>query len=258
MVRSETGPAGVMFTLDTESGFTNVVFITSAFGLDETVVSGTVNPDEWYVFKPTLAEGKESIIARTMGSKMVKMVYKKAGGGTELVDTSAKEQNSWSISDKEFTDLAVIAVKIEKHYGRPMDIEWAREASCISCRHARNRCFAEEGWRARGVQDAPEGRKRIGAGKVNILKSIDEMSAFEKGQVLVADMTDPDWEPIMKKASAIITNRGGRTCHAAITAGERGIPAIVGCGDATEKLAVGQQVNGAATRATPASFTTAF
>mmetsp|Transcript_8658 Transcript_8658/g.23581 ORF Transcript_8658/g.23581 Transcript_8658/m.23581 type:complete len:889 (-) Transcript_8658:399-3065(-) len=255
MVRSETGSAGVMFTLDTESGFTNVVFITSAFGLGETVVGGTVNPDEWYVFKPTLAEGKESIIARTMGSKMVKMVYKKAGG-TELVDTSAKEQNSWSISDKEVTDLAVIAVKIEKHYGRPMDIEWARDGDDgkLYIVQARPETVASqkkvgvlEDYKMlqKGGSVLATGRavgKRIGAGKVNILKSIDEMSAFEKGQVLVADMTDPDWEPIMKKASAIITNRGGRTCHAAIIARELGIPAIVGCGDATEKLAVGQQV----------------
>merc|ERR1719150_1131025 len=255
MVRSETGAAGVMFSLDTESGFRNVVFVTSAWGLGETVVGGTVNPDEWYVFKPTLAEGKNAIISRTMGSKKVKMVYK-AGGGTGTVSTSEEEQKNWSATDKEDTDLAEMAVKIEKHYGRPMDIEWARDGDDgkLYIVQARPETVASqkkvgmlEDYKMleKGSDVLVEGRavgKRIGSGKVNILKSIDEMSSFKEGEILVADMTDPDWEPIMKKAGAIVTNRGGRTCHAAIIARELGIPAVVGCGDATEKLSVGQEV----------------
>merc|ERR1719150_113353 len=255
MVRSETGAAGVMFSLDTESGFKNVVFVTSAWGLGETVVGGTVNPDEWYVFKPTLAEGKNAIISRTMGSKKVKMVYK-AGGGTGTVSTSEEEQKNWSATDKEVTDLAEMAVKIEKHYGRPMDIEWARDGDDgkLYIVQARPETVASqkkvgviEDYKMldKGKNIVASGRavgKRIGSGKVNILKSIDEMSSFKEGEILVADMTDPDWEPIMKKAGAIVTNRGGRTCHAAIIARELGIPAVVGCGDATEKLSVGQEV----------------
>jgi len=255
MVRSETGAAGVMFSLDTESGFDKVVFVTSAYGLGETVVGGTVNPDEWYVFKPTMAEGKKAIIARTMGSKLIKMVYQE-GGGTGTVDTSAEEQKNWSATDKEVTDLAEMAVKIEKHYGRPMDIEWAKDGDDgkLYIVQARPETVAsqkkvgvieEYKMKAKGGDVVAEGRavgKRIGSGKVNILTSIDQMAEFKEGQVLVADMTDPDWEPIMKKAGAIITNRGGRTCHAAIIARELGIPAIVGCGDATDKLAKGDAV----------------
>jgi len=255
MVRSETGSAGVMFSLDTESGFKDVVFVTSAYGLGETVVGGTVNPDEWYVFKPTLAEGKTAIVNRTMGSKLVKMVYSK-GGGSETIDTSAEERDSWSATDKEVEDLAVMAVKIEKHYGRPMDIEWARDGDDgkLYIVQARPETVASqkkvgviEDYKMleKGGVSLAEGRavgKRIGSGAVNILTSIDEMSKFEEGQILVADMTDPDWEPIMKKAGAIITNRGGRTCHAAIIARELGIPAVVGCGDATDKLAAGDEV----------------
>jgi len=255
MVRSETGSAGVMFSLDTESGFRDVVFVTSAYGLGETVVGGTVNPDEWYVFKPTLAEGKTAIVNRCMGSKMVKMVYSK-GGGSETVPTSEAEQTSWSATDKEVEDLAVMAVKIEQHYGRPMDIEWARDGDDgkLYIVQARPETVASQK-KVGMIEDykmldkpsdlVADGRavgKRIGAGKVNILKSIDEMALFEEGQILVADMTDPDWEPIMKKAGAIITNRGGRTCHAAIIARELGIPAVVGCGDATDKLAPGDEV----------------
>eukprot|EP00931_Biecheleriopsis_adriatica_P008181 TRINITY_DN1093_c0_g1_i6.p1 TRINITY_DN1093_c0_g1~~TRINITY_DN1093_c0_g1_i6.p1 ORF type:complete len:892 (+),score=302.60 TRINITY_DN1093_c0_g1_i6:79-2754(+) len=255
MVRSETGSAGVMFSLDTESGFDKVVFVTSAYGLGETVVGGTVNPDEWYVFKPTLAEGKKSIVARTMGSKLIKMVYK-AGGGSETIDTSPEERKSWSASDDEVTALAEMAMKIEKHYGRPMDIEWARDGDDgkLYIVQARPETVAsqkkvgvieEYKMKEKGTDILAEGRavgKRIGSGKVNILESIDQMAEFEQGQVLVADMTDPDWEPIMKKAGAIVTNRGGRTCHAAIIARELGIPAIVGCGDATEKLSKGDAV----------------
>jgi pyruvate,water dikinase len=255
MVRSETGSAGVMFSLDTESGFKDVVFVTSAYGLGETVVGGTVNPDEWYVFKPTLAEGKEAIVSRTMGSKAIKMVYSE-GGGSETVPTSEEEQNSWSASDKEVSDLAEMAVKIEKHYGRPMDIEWARDGDDgkLYIVQARPETVASQK-KVGFIEDYKmlekssdvlvEGRavgKRIGSGKVNILKSIDEMSSFKEGQILVADMTDPDWEPIMKKAGAIVTNRGGRTCHAAIIARELGIPAVVGSGDATDKLSAGDEV----------------
>merc|ERR1719419_84913 len=255
MVRSETGSSGVMFSLDTESGFRDVVFVTSAYGLGETVVGGTVNPEEWYVFKPPLADGKQAIISRTMGSKLIKMVYQE-GGGTGTVPTAEEEQMSWSANDKEVEDLAVMAVKIEKHYGRPMDIEWARDGDDgkIYIVQARPETVASqkkvgdiEDYKMleRGTNILAEGRavgKRIGSGKVNLLKSIDEMSSFEAGQVLVADMTDPDWEPIMKKAGAIVTNRGGRTCHAAIIARELGIPAVVGAGDATERLAVGTEV----------------
>eukprot|EP00933_Yihiella_yeosuensis_P070216 TRINITY_DN778_c0_g1_i6.p1 TRINITY_DN778_c0_g1~~TRINITY_DN778_c0_g1_i6.p1 ORF type:complete len:895 (+),score=305.66 TRINITY_DN778_c0_g1_i6:64-2748(+) len=255
MVRSETGSAGVMFSLDTESGFDKVVFVTSAYGLGETVVGGTVNPDEWYVFKPTLAEGKNAIIARNMGSKLIKMVYKQ-GGGSETVDTDPAERGKWSISDDEVTKLAEMAVKIEAHYGRPMDIEWCRDGddNQLYIVQARPETVAsqrkagvieEYKMLEKGTDVLVEGRavgKRIGSGKVNILSSIDEMAQFEQGQVLVADMTDPDWEPIMKKAGAIVTNRGGRTCHAAIIARELGIPAVVGAGDATEKLAKGEEV----------------
>mmetsp|Transcript_4145 Transcript_4145/g.7038 ORF Transcript_4145/g.7038 Transcript_4145/m.7038 type:complete len:586 (+) Transcript_4145:2-1759(+) len=244
-----------MFSLDTETGFKDVVFVTSAWGLGETVVGGTVNPDEWYVFKPTLKEGKQAIISRTMGSKLCKMIYKK-GGGSETVDTSVDEQQSWSATDKEVEDLAEMAIKIEKHYGRPMDIEWARDGDDgkLYIVQARPETVAsqkkagiieEYKMLEKGGSVLSEGRAvgaRIGAGKVNILSSIDEMSAFEKGQVLVADMTDPDWEPIMKKAGAIVTNRGGRTCHAAIIARELGIPAVVGCGDATDVLGKGDEV----------------
>ena len=255
MVRSETGAAGVMFSLDTESGFKDVVFVTSAWGLGETVVGGTVNPDEWYVFKPTLSESKKAIISRTMGSKLVKMVYKE-GGGSETIDTSAEERKAWSATDEEVEALSEMAIKIEKHYGRPMDIEWARDGDDgkLYIVQARPETVASqkkvgviEDYKLleKGSKVLSEGRavgKRIGSGKVNILNSIDEMSAFKQGQVLVADMTDPDWEPIMKKAGAIVTNRGGRTCHAAIIARELGIPAIVGTGDATDVLSPDMEV----------------
>merc|ERR1711972_236290 len=202
-----------------------------------------------------LAEGKDAIIARTMGSKLIKMVYKE-GGGSETVPTTADEQGSWSASDKEVQDLAVMAVKIEKNYGRPMDIEWARDGDDgkLYIVQARPETVASqkkvgviEDYKLleKGSEVVAEGRavgKRIGSGKVNILKSIDEMSSFKEGEILVADMTDPDWEPIMKKAGAIVTNRGGRTCHAAIIARELGIPAVVGSGDVTDKLSAGDEV----------------
>merc|ERR1719335_901214 len=255
MVRSESACAGVMFTLDPESGFNDVVFVTSAWGLGETVVGGTVNPDEFYVFKPTLQEGKDAVVSKTMGSKLCKMVYAKEGG-SETIDTSEQERTTWSVSDKEVQELAKMAVKIEKHYGRPMDIEWARDGDDggLYIVQARPETVASqkkvgviEDYKMleKGTDVLCEGRavgKRIGSGKVNVLTSIDEMSSFTEGDILVADMTDPDWEPIMKKAGAIITNRGGRTCHAAIIARELGVPAVVGSGDATEKLSPGMEV----------------
>jgi len=255
MVRSETGAAGVVFSLDTESGFTDIVFVTSAYGLGETVVGGTVNPDEWYVFKPTLAQGKNAIVSRTMGSKLEKMVYKE-GGGTGTVDTSAEERDSWSLSNEDVVGLAEMAVKIEKHYGRPMDIEWALDGDdgklyIVQARPetvaSQKKAGVIEDYKMleKGKDVMVEGRAvggRIGSGKVNKLTSIDQMSEFKKGDVLVADMTDPDWEPIMKMAGAIVTNRGGRTCHAAIIARELGIPAVVGAGDATDKLSAGDEV----------------
>ena len=255
MVRSETGASGVIFSLDTESGFRDVVFITSAYGLGETVVGGTVNPDEYYVFKPTLKQGKNAIVSRTMGSKLIKMVYK-AGGGSETIETSEEERNEWSATDKEVHELAEMAVKIEEHYGRPMDIEWCRDGDdgklyIVQARpetvasQKKGGLVEEYKMLEEGAECLVEGRavgKRIGSGTVNVLSSPDQMSSFEQGEILVADMTDPDWEPIMKKASAIVTNRGGRTCHAAIIARELGIPAIVGCGDATERLSAGDEV----------------
>jgi pyruvate,water dikinase len=254
MVRSETASAGVMFTLDTESGFNDVVFVTSAWGLGETVVGGTVNPDEFYVFKPTLQEGKNAVVSKTMGSKLVKMVYAKEGG-SETIDTTSEERAAWSVTDEEVTQLAQIAMKIEKHYGRPMDIEWCKDADdgqlyvvqarpeTVASRQKKN-VLESYSMEERG-NVLCEGRAvggRIGSGKVNMLTSLDAMADFKAGDVLVADMTDPDWEPVMSKAAAIITNRGGRTCHAAIIARELGIPAIVGSGDATEKLKSGDSV----------------
>ena len=255
MVRSETGSSGVIFSLDTESGFRDVVFITSAFGLGETVVGGTVDPDEFYCFKPTLAQGKKSIVSRTLGSKKIKMIYKPEGG-TGTVETSQEERSSWSATDEEVEALAEMAVKIENHYGRPMDIEWARDGDDggLYIVQARPETVASqkkvgliEEYKMLEKSDdiICEGRavgKRIGAGKVNVLSSPEQMKDFQKGDVLVADMTDPDWEPIMKKAGAIVTNRGGRTCHAAIIARELGIPAVVGTGNATDVLKDGSDV----------------
>ncbi|CAK0877094.1 unnamed protein product, partial [Prorocentrum cordatum] len=218
------------------------------------VVGGIVNPDEFYVFKPTLEQGKEAVVSKTMGSKLVKMVYSK-GGGSEIIDTTEEERNTWASTPEEVTELAKIAMKIEKHYGRPMDIEWCKDADdgklyivqarpeTVASRQSKN-VLETYSMDEKGKVIA-EGRAvggRIGSGKVNMLKSLDDMSSFKAGDVLVADMTDPDWEPVMSKASAIITNRGGRTCHAAIIARELGIPAIVGSGNATELVSNGQSV----------------
>ncbi len=258
MVRSETGSSGVMFTMDTESGFNHVVFITSAYGLGETVVQGSVNPDEFYVYKPTLAQGAPAILRRTLGSKAIKMVYTEdgsAGNAVETVDVSKADRNQFSINDADVEELARIAVIIEKHYGRPMDIEWAKDGDdgklyVVQARpetvQSQNKGTVIERYllKEKG-KELVEGRSighRIGSGPVRVVSGLEQMHEVQPGDVLVTDMTDPDWEPVMKRAAAIVTNRGGRTCHAAIIARELGIPAIVGCGDATEKLSDGQLV----------------
>ena len=259
MVRSETGAAGVMFTLDTESGFDEVVFITSSYGLGEMVVQGAVNPDEFYISKQLLANGKPSIIRRNLGSKHKKMIYGDEGStakSVKVVDVEKQERMQFSLTTEELTNLAKQAVTIEKHYGQAMDIEWAKDGDSneifiVQARPETVKSRQDSNVMERYVintKDAKilcEGRsigQRIGAGKVRIVDNLNEMDKVQEGDVLVSDMTDPDWEPVMKRASAIITNRGGRTCHAAIIARELGVPAIVGCGNATELLVDGQDV----------------
>ncbi|KTC44090.1 phosphoenolpyruvate synthase [Pseudomonas sp. ABAC61] len=258
MVRSETGTAGVMFTLDTESGFRDVVFITGAYGLGETVVQGAVNPDEFYVHKNTLAAGRPAILRRNLGSKAIKMIYgdeAKAGRSVKTVDVDKADRARFCLSDAEVSELAKQAMIIEKHYQCPMDIEWAKDGDdgklyIVQARpetvKSRTQANVMERYllKEKGTV-LVEGRaigQRIGAGKVRIIKDVSEMDKVQAGDVLVSDMTDPDWEPVMKRASAIVTNRGGRTCHAAIIARELGIPAVVGCGNATELLKDGQGV----------------
>ena len=258
MVRSETGASGVMFTLDTESGFRDAAFITASYGLGETVVQGAVNPDEFYVHKPTLEAGRFAVLRRNLGSKMIKMVYGEAaetGKSVETVDVSPEERRQFCINDEEVMALARQAMIIEEHYGRPMDIEWAKDGDdgqlyIVQARpetvKSRSDANVMERYllKERG-EVLVEGRsigQRIGSGAVRIIMSPDEMDKVQPGDILVTDMTDPDWEPVMKRASAIVTNRGGRTCHAAIIARELGIPAVVGCGDATEQLKEGQLV----------------
>ncbi|CCN47508.1 phosphoenolpyruvate synthase [Vibrio nigripulchritudo MADA3029] len=258
MVRSDKASSGVMFTLDTESGFDQVVFITSSWGLGEMVVQGSVNPDEFYVHKPSLQAGHHSVVRRTLGSKLIKMVYAEGselGTQVETIDTSAEERSSFSLSDEEIQALAQQALIIEKHYGRPMDIEWAKDgvtgellivqARPETVRSRDDKNVMERFHLNQQSEALIEGRaigQRIGSGVVRVVESLDEMDQVQEGDVLVADMTDPDWEPVMKKAAAIVTNRGGRTCHAAIIARELGIPAVVGCGNATERLSNGAQV----------------
>ncbi len=257
MVRSDIGASGVIFTLDTESGFRDVVFITGAYGLGETVVQGAVNPDEFYVFKPTLAEGKKAIVRRNLGSKLIKMVYSdNVDEMTRTVDTSNEERRQFCLSDDEVEELARQAVTIEKHYGRPMDIEWARDGHTgqLYIVQARPETVKSRGHtnvmqtyvlKQPGGEPLVTGRsigQRIGSGTAKVIMSVSEMEHVQPGDVLVTDMTDPDWEPIMKRASAIVTNRGGRTCHAAIIARELGIPAVVGCGDATRRIPDGTDV----------------
>ncbi|MEQ3491104.1 phosphoenolpyruvate synthase [Vibrio sp. SSH13-20] len=258
MVRSDKASSGVMFTLDTESGFDQVVFITSSWGLGEMVVQGAVNPDEFYVHKPMLEAGQYPIVKKTFGSKQIKMIYSNSqeiGKQVEIVDTSVEERNAFSLNDEEIKELAKQAMIIEKHYQRPMDIEWAKDGidGKLYIVQARPETVCSqseqnviERYELSNKADVlVEGRaigQRIGKGPVRLVDSLDQMSLVQDGDVLVTDMTDPDWEPVMKKASAIVTNRGGRTCHAAIIARELGIPAIVGCGDATSKLTDGETV----------------
>ncbi|WP_348748422.1 phosphoenolpyruvate synthase [Pseudomonas rhodesiae] len=258
MVRSETGTAGVMFTLDTESGFRDVVFITGAYGLGETVVQGAVNPDEFYVHKGTLAAGRPAILRRNLGSKAIKMIYgdeAKAGRSVKTVEVDKAERARFCLTDAEVSELAKQAMIIEKHYQCPMDIEWAKDGDDGKLYIVQARPETVKSRTSANVMERyllketgtvlVEGRaigQRIGAGKVRIIKDVSEMDKVQPGDVLVSDMTDPDWEPVMKRASAIVTNRGGRTCHAAIIARELGIPAVVGCGNATQLLKDGQGV----------------
>ncbi|MEX0337241.1 phosphoenolpyruvate synthase [Vibrio tubiashii] len=252
MVRSDKASSGVMFTLDTESGFDQVVFITSSWGLGEMVVQGAVNPDEFYVHKPMLEAGHYPIVKKTFGSKLIKMIYstnQEIGKQVDIIDTSEQERQAFSLNDEEIKELAKQAMIIEKHYQRPMDIEWAKDGidGKLYIVQARPETVCSqseqnviERYELNNKADVlVEGRaigQRIGSGPVRLVDSLDQMSLVQDGDVLVTDMTDPDWEPVMKKASAIVTNRGGRTCHAAIIARELGIPAIVGCGTATTSL----------------------
>ena len=261
MVRSDLGAAGVMFTIDTESGFSDVVFITSSYGLGETVVQGAVNPDEFYVHKPMLRQGKRAVIRRNLGSKLIQMQFttagEKAADGTlvKTTDVPTELRNRYSLSDAEVEQLAHYALVIEAHYGRPMDIEWGKDGvdGQLYILQARPETVksqsgkqAEHRYKLKGSSAVlVEGRaigQKIGTGPVRIVRSLSEMDTVQAGDVLVTDMTDPNWEPIMKRASAIVTNRGGRTCHAAIIARELGIPAVVGCGHATEALKDGMLV----------------
>ena len=255
MVRSDQGSAGVMFTMDTESGFRDVVFITASYGLGETVVQGAVNPDEFYVHKPMLAAGKFPIIRRSLGSKLIKMEFEPAaqagaGGRTvRTVDVADADRHRFSLSDEDVLELARYAVKIEQHYGRPMDIEWGKDGidGRLYILQARPETVqsqlgaeAQQRFKLKGSSPVlATGRaigQKIGIGRVRVIDAAERMDEVQPGDVLVTDMTDPNWEPVMKRAAAIVTNRGGRTCHAAIIARELGIPAVVGCGDATETL----------------------
>ena len=256
MVRSDIGASGVLFTLDTESGFRDVVFITGSYGLGEMVVQGAVNPDEFYVHKPTLRAGRPAVLRRQIGAKQLKMIYSDQPGElVKTVDTSAEERGRFCITDAEIEELARQSLTIEKHYDRPMDIEWAKDGNTgklyivqarpetVKSRDHVNK-LERYSLSKRGELVA-EGRSighKIGAGRARVVKSLDDMNRVEAGDVLVTDMTDPDWEPVMKRSAAIVTNRGGRTCHAAIIARELGIPAVVGCGDATQKIKDGDLV----------------
>jgi len=258
MVRSDLSSSGVMFTIDTESGFEDVVFITSSYGLGEMVVQGAVNPDEFYVHKPTLQSGKPAVLRRNIGSKLTKMIYSEDlehGKQVDIVDIDKSDSKQFSINDEEVMELAKQAMVIEKHYGRAMDIEWAKDGTdgklyIVQARpetvRSREDMQVIERYQLNGdAKLVCEGRAighKIGAGKAKVLGSIAEMDKIEAGDVLVTDMTDPDWEPIMKRASAIVTNRGGRTCHAAIIAREMGIPAVVGCTNATDLIATGDEI----------------
>ena len=259
MVRSDVGAAGVMFTIDTESGFKDVVFITSSYGLGETVVQGAVNPDEYYVHKPMLAQGKSAVIRRNIGSKLIKMEFTgelKAGLSVRTVDVPIAMRNRYSLNESEIVELAKYAVIIENHYGRPMDIEWGKDgldgklyilqARPETVKSQQKATDTQLRFKLKNTSTVlASGRaigQKIGAGPVRVIRDASEMERVQPGDVLVADMTDPNWEPVMKRASAIVTNRGGRTCHAAIIARELGVPAVVGCGDATHLLKDGTLV----------------
>jgi pyruvate,water dikinase len=257
MVRSDVGASGVIFTLDTESGFRDAVFITSSYGLGETVVQGAVNPDEFYVYKPALRDGKFPILRKILGGKAIKMVYSddpKPGKTVETVDVDEADSHRFSLSEEEIVELAKMAVTIENHYQRPMDIEWGKDGTDgkIYILQARPETVQSRSGRTiqrftlKGRSDViSKGRsigQKIGSGTARVIRDVSEMNRVQNGDVLVSDMTDPDWEPVMKRAAAIVTNRGGRTCHAAIIARELGIPAVVGCGDATDTIADGAEV----------------
>ena len=257
MVRSDVGSAGVMFTLDTESGFRDVVFVTASYGLGETVVQGAVNPDEFYVYKPALAAGNRAILRKNLGSKAIKMVYSdhlEPGKTVDTVDVEESERSVFSLTDDDVLELSRMAVTIENHYQRPMDIEWGKDGNDGKLYILQARPETVQSRSGRTIQRytlkaqssvITTGRsigQKIGAGKARVIRNVAEMGRVQAGDVLVSDMTDPDWEPVMKRASAIVTNRGGRTCHAAIIARELGIPAVVGCGNATEKIPDGAEV----------------
>src|SRR5258708_4928848 len=256
MVRSDLGSSGVMFTLDTESGFRDVVFVTAAYGLGETVVQGAVNPDEFYVHKPMLEKGHPAIVRRALGSKLQKMVFANSaapGRSTKIVEVEEKQRNQFSLSDQDVLELARYAVAIERHYGRPMDIEWGKDGAdgqlyvlqarpeTVKSRQRTDQRYALKG-SARVLASGRAIGHKIGSGPVRAVPNASQMARVKQGDVLVTDMTDPNWEPVMKLAAAIVTNRGGRTCHAAIIARELGIPAVVGCGDATDRLKDAQPV----------------
>jgi pyruvate,water dikinase len=256
MVRSDLGASGVMFTMDTESGFRDVVFITASYGLGETVVQGAVNPDEYYAYKPALRAGRNAIVRRTLGSKAIKMVYGEPGSGARVrtIEVDPADRSRFCLSDADLIELGKQALLIERHYGRPMDIEWGKDGAdgrlyILQARpetvKSRSGQVIERYALARRGEVRVEGRaigQRIGAGQARVIASVSDMQRVKPGDVLVTDMTDPDWEPIMKRAAAIVTNRGGRTCHAAIIARELGIPAVVGCGDATARVRDGEAV----------------
>ena len=257
MVRSDLGASGVMFTLDTDSGFRDVVFITASYGLGETVVQGAVNPDEFYVYKPTLRAGKQAILRRNLGGKAIKMIYAPAGSAERVVtvDVPQADRARFCLNDEDINALARQALIIEEHYKKPMDIEWGKDGATgkiyilqarpetVQSRAGRTiQRFSLKSARSKVVTSGRSIGQRIGSGPARVIRSVDEMARVQAGDVLVADMTDPDWEPVMKRASAIVTNRGGRTCHAAIIARELGIAAVVGCGDATQTIREGQNV----------------
>ena len=256
MVRSDVGSSGVLFTLDTESGFRNVVFVTASYGLGENVVQGAVNPDEFYVYKPTLRAGKPAILRRSMGAKQIRMVYSdKPGERVRNEDTPAELRNAFSITDEDVQELSRQALTIEEHYGRPMDIEWAKDGITgklfvVQARPetVKSRAHATQieryslGHRGEVVCEGRSIGHKIGSGVARVVRSLADMNQVQPGDVLIADMTDPDWEPVMKRASAIVTNRGGRTCHAAIIARELGVPAVVGTGNALDTIIDGHEV----------------